>query len=1657
MSFVHLHVHSEYSLLDGASRIPALVARAKELGMPALALTDHGTMHGAIDFYRACRRAGVRPIIGVETYLAARSMTDRSTPEDRQRSHLLLLAMNDTGYKNLLKIASDSQLVGFYYKPRIDKEYLAAHCAGIICTSGCLTGEIPRHLRRGDVDAANRAAEWYLDVFGRERFFFEVQDHDIPELDEVNRHLVGMSKRYDVRLVATNDVHYVNREDSVAHDVLLCIQTASIRAERKRLRMSSDTYFLRSADQMAALFPDHPEALKNTLLVAEMCNVNPEPKGYHLPLFPIPPGHSGSDAYLRHLCLAGLEWRYGAQAESPEVMGRLDHELRIIHQMGFDTYFLIVWDLCQAALKRDIWWNVRGSGAGSLVAHSLGITNLDPLANGLIFERFLNPDRVSMPDIDLDFPDDRRQELIEYTLEKYGKDKVAQIITFGTLGARAAIRDVGRALDVPLPEVDRLARLVSAVPGKPVTISNCLDPEHEYYSGELEQARSQKAYVRELLEMASSLEGIARHASTHAAGVIIADKPIVEYTPLHRPTKGGEKSGIGVVTQYPMEVLESIGLLKVDFLGLSTLTVMRQACDLIVDRHGVVLDLNNIPFRLDHPAPDPSKPASRLFELLSSGNVSGVFQVEGAGMRRVLAELKPETFDHVIAVISLFRPGPMKNIPTYIQRMHGRAPVEYHHPDLEPILSETYGILVYQEQIIQVAVKLAGYEPGEADMIRKAVAKKKSAEMEKHRRQFTAGAMDRGYSREVCAAIWGDIETFARYGFNKCLPGDVEVLDAKSGRLVRLMELCTAATEIDQTVTCDTGTLRLGAGRVTAVMDNGVKPVYRLTTGLGRQIEATSNHPFLGLTGWRRLDELEPGDLLAVPSSLRVEGNVEWPDHQVVVMGHLLAGGDLCAPCSVRYSPRDEACLTDYVDATEQFGNVECSVDLCDNARRVCARPIGFEDESGLLQWAKREGLLGRSAGQKEVPASAFTLTDAQIRLLLGRLWAAGGHFDREPTGRVHACYATASERLARQIQHLLLRLGVIGSLRRGGPSHEDEHPEYRVEVTGGDHIQRFAATVGQHLLSDEDRLICASLLMPLPAGMSAQPPVPLPVVPDVRAGSTIAVGAQVRLRDGTRGRCRPSNPMHTATNGGGRRETIALRAGGCASGAPSGHTHGDIYWDEVVSIEYVGEKRTFDLTVEGAHNFIANDILVHNSHAADYGVITCQTAYLKAWYPLEYMTALLTVERHNIDKIALYVSDCRRMGVEVLVPDINASHSHFSIEDRPGDDGTIGGAIRFGLSAVKNVGEGSVDVLLQAREQGGGPFGDLDDLAERVDLRKVGKRAMESLIQVGALEALGGTRAQQLKVLDRMMRVSQQTHEQADQLSMFSMAAFATPSTRIQETLPDEPPMDDRKVRSLEKELVGFGLSAHPMQRALDELQVLITAHSADLGGMPSKKPVVLAGAVDWIRPITTKGGKAMAMVGMEDVQGRFELVLFPKTWEQYRGIVVTEKVLLVRGAVDNSRGEPKILVSSLDDRPTIPGPAQAGPAVAAPMASEYPGDDSPWSGQGREAGSVRPPLPAAPPEEWDTREPASRPVDRQCVTIVLNSGKLEQLKPLMRRVVEILEQSDGSDRFRLHVDGMDFMIDFPNSTIHWSPQLRREVAALPGVRDVRTQRMAR
>jgi DNA polymerase-3 subunit alpha len=967
-----------------------------------------------------------------------------------------------------------------------------------------------------------------------------------------------MQPRYNLRFLATNDVHYTAPEEAAPHDVLLCIQTGSLVSDEKRLKFSDDGYYLKSYDEMAQLFGHIPGALDNSLLIAEMCEVDLDTKGYHLPLFDVPEGYDAA-SYLRHLCEEGLAWRYGPEraAADPVVRDRLEHELRIINGMGFATYFLIVWDLCEYARQADIWWNVRGSGAGSLVAYTLGVTGIDPLANGLIFERFLNPGRVSMPDIDLDYPDDRRHEMVEYAVRKYGQDKVAQIITFGTLGARAAVRDVGRALDIPLPEVDAVARQIPAIPGKPVKIDNVLERGHEFYVAELAEQYQKNPQVHKLLDTARQLEGVARHASSHAAGVIISDRPLVEYVPLHKPTSGDAGlGGISSITQWPMEIVEKIGLLKVDFLGLSTLTIMRRAAQLIEERHGVRYTMDNIPYDVGHVGPDPDKPIEAAFAMLGRGDVLGVFQVEGSGMRKLMMDMKPQRFDHIIAAISLYRPGPMENIPEYTKRMHAALAgdtglIQYHTPELKPILEETYGIFVYQEQIIRVAADLAGYEPGEADMLRKAVAKKKQDLMDEHRLKFTEGAMARGVSREVCDKIWGDIEFFARYGFNK--------------------------------------------------------------------------------------------------------------------------------------------------------------------------------------------------------------------------------------------------------------------------------------------------------------------------------------------------------------------------------------------------------------------------------------------AHAADYAVICCQTAYLKAHYPVEYIAALLTVERDNSEKVAKYIADARRLGIGVGVPSINQAQLDFSIEDHDG-----GSTIRYGLAAIKNAGQSAMQLIVDERAANG-PYRDLADLAERADLRRVGKRALESMVKVGVFDEWG-TRPQLLDALDRLMGHSAGTHAAADvgQMTLFELMGNAGAPVNVELLRPADvvPPIDNRLLLTWEKELIGLYLSEHPLEQKLAALQGFINARTVDLDATWGGRAVALAGVVTALRTLTTKKGQPMAFATLEDLEGTIEVVLFPRTWKQYREAVQPDQILLVRGTVQADNNSLSVIANSVHNNLTIATDADRRRlADDIDHAPDLNGPPRPSGGRpGRSNGPSMPPpepdwLPYddTPPDDWMTGSPVT------------------------------------------------------------------------------------
>ncbi|MFQ6101493.1 MAG: DNA polymerase III subunit alpha [Anaerolineae bacterium] len=1168
--FVHLHVHSEYSLLDGLSSCQELAERAAELGMPALALADHGAMYGVIQFYKACNKAGIKPIVGMEAYVAPRGRRDRDASFDRKSHHLLLLAQNDTGYRNLMQLATIAQLEGFYYKPRIDKEVLAEHADGLIVLSGCGSSEVSRLIQNGRLDEVRHAIAWYRDVFPG-RYYLELQEHGIPEMVQVNRQLIGFAREFDLPLVATNDVHYTRREEAPIHDVLLCIQTGKTINEPARLRMDGDSYYLKNAEEMAALFPEVPQALTNTLRIAEMCDLELEFGRYRLPNFQVPEGYD-AQSYLRHLCEEGLQQRYAVI--TPPIGERLDYELDIIHRMGFDTYFLIVWDLCRFAREQDIWWNVRGSGASSIVAYSLGITNLEPLQHGLIFERFLNLGRVTMPDIDLDYPDDQRDQLIRYTIEKYGQEQVAQIITFGTMGAKAAIRDVGRALDYPLPEVDRIARLVPF--GPKVKLDRALQEVPE-----LREQYETQEHVRRLIDTARGVEGNVRHASTHAAGVIVSDVPLIEYTPLNRPTRSGETGEIGVVTQYAMEELEELGLLKIDFLGLSTLTIMRRACELIRQRHGVNLNLDNTP-----------TDDQCIYDLLSRGDVMGVFQVEGQGMRRVLMKMQPTQFDHIIATISLFRPGPMEHIDDYIDRMHGRKPIEYRHPSLEPILRETYATIVYQEQIIRILTDVAGYSALDADLVRRAVGKKKRAELLKHRASFVKGAVEHGgLPPGTAEAIFDDIEFFARYGFNK--------------------------------------------------------------------------------------------------------------------------------------------------------------------------------------------------------------------------------------------------------------------------------------------------------------------------------------------------------------------------------------------------------------------------------------------AHGADYAVLTCQTAYLKAKYPVEYMAALLSVERNNTEKVGLLIAECRRMGIEVLPPDVNCSSLDFTIEERT--DGLP--AIRFGMGAIKNVGEGPLETILTAR-QAGGPFRDLDDFCRRVDLRRVNRRALESLIKVGALRPFG-TRSQLLPIADRIVGLSANLHHARDvgQISLFGEATGVRLAAEesLLPPLSRTPEVPQKEILAWEKELVGVYISEHPLTQALVGLQDVVTAYASTLSADMNGQQVVVVGMVQRVRRHTTKKGDEMAFVTLEDLQGTCDVVVFPRVWSRTKPLWQPERILVVGGKVDLGRRDtPSLLCGwvKTSDEATVPS-KRDHPQVAVP------------------------PLPPSPP--------------MHTIRVTLTrSGEQAQDVQTLRRVHSLLVGNPGQDRFIIHLvggAGKPVELAFPNDTTRYCPELARELAAIVGAEAVQVE----
>ena len=1053
-SFVHLHNHSDYSLLDGACRIDRLVEKAKRFGMPAIALTDHGNLFGAVEFHDKARAAGVTPIVGCELYVAHGARTEKGATGTGKGAydHLLLLARNREGYRNLTKLSSAGYLEGFHYKPRVDKELLARHAEGLICLSGCLRGEIPQLLVAGETAKAREAAEWYRQLYGPDSYYFEIQDHGIPGERVVVRELLRLGADMGIPLVATNDCHYIEKEDAEAHEVLLCIQTGKTVLEADRFRFQTQELYMKSPEEMAALFAEAPEALRNTLRVAEQVDFTMETERVQLPGFPLPAEYTGEEQYLRALCEEGLRARYTETTD--DMRARLDYELRTICQVGYARYFLIVRDFTDYARKNGVAVGPgRGSAAGSLVSYVLGITDIDPLRFNLLFERFLNPERVSMPDIDIDFAYESRQKVIDYVVDKYGRESVSQIITFGTMAARAVVRDVGRALGMTYAEVDRVAKLVPAELG--MTLPRALETVPD-----LRALAQQDETHAKLIRCSLALEGLARHASTHAAGVLIAPGSLTDFVPMYRSSKGD------VTTQFEMKSLERIGLLKMDFLGLRTLTVLENAVRLAAEAGGPRIDLSALPLDdLD------------TYELLGKAHTIGVFQLESSGMRDLLRKLQPDTFEDIIAVNAIFRPGPIQSgmIDDFVMRKHGRQRVTYMHASLEPILKNTYGVILYQDQVMQIANRLAGFTLAQADLLRRAMGKKMPEEMKKMKSLFLEGCAKSRIPPKRSEEIFDLMEKFAGYGFVR--------------------------------------------------------------------------------------------------------------------------------------------------------------------------------------------------------------------------------------------------------------------------------------------------------------------------------------------------------------------------------------------------------------------------------------------SHSAAYAMLSYQTAYLKSHVPVAFLAASLTSEIGDTDRIVVLVEEARRMGIDILPPDVNRSLGTFALE---------GNAIRFGLAAVKNVGQGSCDALVAAREAGGS-FRSIADLCRRVDIRAINRRVLESLVQAGACDGLGGDRAQLLEAVGEAIARAQDVARRANQ-EQVALFGEEHGLEKPEPALPDVPPWSLLERLRREREVLGFYLSDHPLAPYRDIVRARANVDAGRLHELGDGREAVLVAMIAGVKTISDRNGRPMAFVTLEDFGGTVEGTVFADLYERSRPALVQGAVIEIRGRIQAREDEaPKLVLQSI------------------------------------------------------------------------------------------------------------------------------------------------
>ncbi len=1482
--FAHLHCHTQYSLLDGAASIPSLFKKAAADGMKAIAITDHGNMFGAFQFVaEAAKHEGVKPIVGCEFYVVQDRHRRNFTKEDRdKRYHQLFLAKNPEGYKNLVKLCSLGYIEGLYGKyPRIDKELILQYHEGLIATTCCIGAMVPQAILRKGEEEAKKEFEWWLDLFG-EDYYIEVQRHQMAEQDKVNEVLLRWAQEYNVKVICTNDSHYVDQKDSNAHDILLCVNTGEKQAtpairefveegtvmKGGRFAFWNDQFYFKTQAEMGTLFKDVPFALDNTMEIVDKCEHLKLKKDILLPNFIVPQEFHSQDDYLRHLTFEGAKKRY--KDLTPEVEDRLNFELNTIKTMGFAGYFLIVADFINHGKDIGVFIGPgRGSAAGSAVAYCIGITNIDPIKYQLLFERFLNPDRKSMPDIDTDFDDEGRQRVIDYVVEKYGKQQVAQIVTYGTMAAKMSIKDVARVLDLPLDQANALAKLVPEKPGislkrvltAPLSGENSLVEKENLVSEDIENAKRLREHLAAedtpegaVLKEAMVLEGSVRGTGIHAAGIIIAPKDLTEIIPV-----ATSKETELLITQYEGSIIEDAGVIKMDFLGLKTLTIIRDALALIEQNHGVKIDIDSIP--LDD---------KKTYELYQRGETNGTFQFESAGMQKYLRDLKPDKFDDLIAMNALYRPGPLEYIPDFIARKHGRQAVTYDLPDMEEYLKDTFGI---------------------------------------------------------------------------CVTGDTLVFDAISGARVRIDQLKDRVGDfyvqgVDEA-------LNPRKGKLSYWVCNGEKEVFKVKLKNGSSAKMTSNHRVLTENGWRELGQLKPGDRIAIPRKLEAESPKAFDRNKLRVLAYLLADGSLtsCGP-TADFISKDQVLIDEYQKCLTSFERVQSSILMqARGVSRVMVKGIHkthYHEPNALVsalrEWGLKTTAGGCWSGDKFVPEFVFELTDELIGFFLASLWDCDGH-----VGVKICTFKTISSKLANDVQTLLLRLGIHSTTYETTYYNHRRNEEITAFQVSVYNLKSFAEKVSPHLVLKKM------------SGRSA-----------FQEEATDSVSRSIffeKLEAAWTGSQRSLMQAHGLSRQhfntlNKSRSRIASHVVAPLTNSlvlPQTQQNLNVRWEEISEITPAGIEHVYDITVDDIHNFVGNNIILHNcvyqeqimllsqklagfskgdadvlrkamgkkqkavldkmksqfieggktrnhpektlekvwtdweafasyafnkSHSTCYAFVAYQTAYLKAHYPSEYMAATLTHSQSNIDKITFFLEECKRMGLPVKGPDVNESQINFSVNKK--------GEIRYGMGAVKGVGEAAMQTMIEERTANG-PFRDIFDFMRRINLRTVNKRVMESLVYAGAFDGMGLSRAAFFAETDKDVPFVEKLLKygsafQGDKImSVNSLFGDLSDSVSIPE--PVVPKATDWGLifkLQKEKEVVGIYLSGHP----LDDFRYEWEHFASPLANIDNFKgrKVNVAGFVLKAEHRISQKGTGWGKFTIQDYTGSLEIVMFSESYAKFK-----------------------------------------------------------------------------------------------------------------------------------------------------------------------------